>query len=232
MSKKATVQGNYQYSEANAKDAYLLRSFGWLAGKRSEHENKKGEKVYTIRRDLQVASDSVIRRTEKEFEKFYTKTQKKMRRRHRWGQAFAIIFTVLGIAAGAVFFLEGLLEPIDQILGTVNDLVKNTIDSVLNNATLAEEITGYVRYAFLGIGVISLLSVFINNARYKKRRVCPKRKYAQKYNAIARSALKEGAERLYLLKMENGSLMTQSDRRINEFGMTMRRVMDRGEEYE
>jgi len=232
MSKKATVQGNYQYSEANAKDAYLLRSFGWLAGKRSEHENKKGEKVYTIRRDLQVASDSVIRKTERQFEKYYTKAQKKMRCRHRWGQFFAIIFTVLGLAAGAVFFLEGLLEPIDAILGTVNDIVKDTLDSFLNNADLSAQLTGYVRYAFLGIGVISLLSVFINNARYKKRRVCPKRKYAQKYNAIARGALKEGAERLYLLKMENGSLMTQSDRRINEIGMTMRRVMDRGEEYE
>ena len=232
MSKKATVQGNYQYSEANAKDAYLLRSFGWLAGKRSEHENKKGEKVYTIRRDLQVASDSVIRKTERQFEKYYTKAQKKMRCRHRWGQFFAIIFTVLGLAAGAVFFLEGLLEPIDAILGTVNDIVKDTLDSFLNNADLSAQLTGYVRYAFLGIGVISLLSVFINNARYKKRLVCPKRKYAQKYNAIARGALKEGAERLYLLKMENGSLMTQSDRRINEIGMTMRRVMDRGEEYE
>ena len=232
MSKKATVQGNYQYSEANAKDAYLLRSFGWLAGKRSEHENKKGEKVYTIRRDLQVASDSVIRKTERQFEKYYTKAQKKMRCRHRWGQFFAIIFTVLGLAAGAVFFLEGLLEPIDAILGTVNDIVKDTLDSFLNNADLSAQLTGYVRYAFLGIGVISLLSVFINNARYKKRRVCPKRKYAQKYNAIARGALKEGAERLYLLKMEDGSLMTQSDRRINEIGMTMRRVMDRGEEYE
>ncbi len=232
MSKKATVQGNYQYSEANAKDAYLLRSFGWLAGKRSEHENKKGEKVYTIRRNLQVASDSVIRKTEKQFEKYYAKAQKIMKRRHGWGQFFAILFTVLGLASGAVFFLEGLLEPIDAILGTVNDLVRDMLNSVLNNADLSAELTGYVRYVLLGIGAISLLSVFINNARYKKRRVRPKRKYAQKYNAIARSSLKEGAERLYLLKMENGSLMTQNDRRINEFSMTMRRAMDRGEEYE
>ena len=232
MSRKATVQGNYQYSEANAKDAYLLRSFGWLTGKRSEHENKKGEKVYTIRRDLQIAADPVIRKTERQFDNFYTKAQKKMKRRHRWGQLFAILFAVVGLAAGAVFFLEGLFAPIDEILASANGIIKDTVDSVLGDAALAETVAEYVRYLLLGIGGISLISIFINNARYKKRRACPKRKYAKKYNSIARGALKEGGERLYLLKMENGSLMTQSDRRMNDLGVTMRRVMDRGEEYE
>lgn len=232
MSKKSTVQGNYQYSEANAKDAYLLRSFGWLAGKRSEHENKRGEKVYTIRRDLQIAGDPVIRKCERQFEKFYTKAQKKMKCRHRWGQFFAILFAVVGLLAGAVFFLEGLFEPIDEILGTINGIIKDTVESAINDAALAADITGYVRYVFLGIGAISLLSIFINGARYRKRRVCPKRKYAKKYDSIARGALKEGTDRLYLLKRENGALMTQSDRRMNELGITMRRVMDGGEEYE
>ena len=201
---KATVSGNYQYSEANAKDAYLLRSFGWLIGKRSEHENRKGEKVYTIRRDLQIAGDPVIRKTEKQ----------------------------IGAIAGGVFFLKGLFAPLDEIIDTLNTTIRDTIDSVLNDFDLAGQITEYVRYLFLGIAGISFISIFINAARYRKRRVCPKRKYAKKYNSIARGALKEGAARLYLLKMENGALMTQSDRRMNELGITMRRVMDNGEDYE
>ena len=229
---KATVSGNYQYSEANAKDAYLLRSFGWLIGKRSEHENRKGEKVYTIRRDLQIAGDPVIRKTEKQFEQFNTKTQKKMKRRHGWGQFLAILFTVIGAIAGGVFFLKGLFAPLDEIIDTLNTTIRDTIDSILNDFDLAGQITEYVRYLFLGIAGISFISIFINAARYRKRRVCPKRKYAKKYNSIARGALKEGAARLYLLKMENGALMTQSDRRMNELGITMRRVMDNGEEYE
>ena len=232
MSKKAAISGNYQYSEANAKDAYMLRAFGWLIGKRSEHENKKGEKVYTIRRDLQIAGDPVIRKAEKQFDQFNNKAQKTMKRRHGWGQFFAILFTVLGLLVGGVFFLKGLFAPIDEILDTVNTTIKDTVDSLLNNADISEMVVEYVRYLFLGIGGISLISIFVNSARYKKRRACPKRKYAKKYNSIARGALKEGADRLYLLKIENGSLMTQSDRRMSELGMTMRRVMDNGEDYE
>ena len=232
MSRRVAVSGNYQYSEANAKEAYMLRSFGWLVGKRSEHENKKGEKVYTIRRDLQIAGDPVIRKAEKQFEQFNTKAQKTMKRRHGWGQFFAILFMVVGILAGNIFFLKGVFAPIDGIVDTLNDMIKNIVDPIMKNAEISEMIVEYVPCLFLAIGGISFISILINSARYKKRSSCPKRTYAKKYNSIARGALKKGADRLYLLKRENGALMTQSDRRMNELGMTMRRVLDNGEDYE
>ena len=91
----------------------------------------------------------------------------------------------------------------------------------------------YIPYALLAIGGISLISVFINKARYQKRLVLPKRKYARKYNAIAQSAVKEGSERVYALKAENRYLMTKNDRKLADLGNAFQRVMDRNvDEYE
>ncbi len=228
---KVTVQGNYQFSEANMKEAAQLRSFGWLVGRRTEHENKKGEKVYTIRRELDYAADPVLRKSEKEYEKYVGKAQKKMKRRHGWGQFFAILFTVIGLAVGAVLMLAGMVEAIGNIVDPVIDSVKEMAEGMLDADTL-DMVVSFVPYVFFGIGGISLLSFFINKGRYKKRLITPKRKYAKKYNAIARNALASGAERVRVLKEEKKYLMTRSDRRISEIGSTFQRVMDRNGEVE
>ena len=233
MARKVTVQGNYQYSEANIKQAMLLHSFGWLIGRRTEHENKKGEKVFTIRRDLQIASDGFVRKAEKKFNAYHNKAQKKMKCRHRWGLFFAILFTVIGAAAGACFMLADMLEP----LGDIINPIKDTVEDLLLQYNVGEDIVAlimdYIPYAFFGIAGISLIFIFINGARYKKRLAVPKRKYARKYNAIAQSALKEGNDRVYALKAENRYLMTGNDRKLADLGATFQRLMDRNvDEYE
>lgn len=228
---KVTVQGNYQFSEANMKDAAQLRSFGWLVGRRTEHENKKGVKVFTIRRELDYAADPILRKSEKEYEKYVGKAQKKMKRRHGWGQFFAIVFTIVGLAVGGVLLAAGFVAAIGDIINPVFDSVKEMFEGTLDAETL-DMIISYIPYAFLGIGGISLLSIFINKGRFKKRLITPKRKYAKKYNAIARNALASGAERVRVLKEEKKYLMTRSDRRISEIGSTFQRVMDRNGEVE
>lgn len=110
MAKKTKFIGDYQYDKVTLKEANYLRAFGWLTNFKSEHEGKKGEKLYSIRRDKDIALDPVIKINEKTYKKYYSSyeaavspvktAEKKYKNAHRWSTLFAI----LGIV-GAVFIL-------------------------------------------------------------------------------------------------------------------------------
>ena len=229
--KKITVQGNYQYTDATLKDANLFRAFGWLTNFRSEHEGKKGEKLYSIRRDVEIAGDPVIRKAEKDYKKYCGKAQKKMTCRHRWGQFFAILFTVLGIVAGANLLVVGLgIAPDIEFLNILPDMVKG----IELPFELPLDATTMFGGAAAAIGVISFIAIFCNKSRFKKRMAQPKRKYAVKYAGFVHNAQKNGNDRLYELKSEKPYLMTKNDRKMSDLGDTMARVMNRGnvDEYD
>ena len=233
MAKKVTVQGGYQYSEADIKVANQMHAFGWLIGRRTEHENNKGQKVFTVRRDLQIGTDPIVKKSEKKYNTYVNKAAKKMKCRHRWGQFFAILFTVVFLLAGAAFILGNMVEAIGNFTGGIADMVVETVEGIDMIADYAEMIGDYFPYALIGIGVISLISIFVNQGRYKKRLFAPKRKYARKYKTIAQNALRDGSERVLALKNDNRYLMTRSDKKLADLGNTFQRVMNRGEdEYE
>ena len=117
----------------------------------------------------------------------------------------------------------------------LSDAVSQAVAMVEENAgaDAAGMFKDYGAYAFFAIGGISLLSIFINAARSKKRLFAPKRAYAKKYDAISRSALKEGANRVVAIKADKGYLMTRNDRKMADIGAAFQWAMDRNvDEYE
>lgn len=226
-------EGDYQYGEANIRLANALHTFGWLTGRKTQHENKKGEKVYTIRRDLQIGTDPIVKKAESQWKgliRYYDKAkskkgQKRMTRKHGWGQFFAILCMIVFGLVGATFMFA---EQIDGLIGGEEGLIVPIVDEVkgmiADNVSFIADYVEFLPYVFFVIAGISLISIFINNGRYKKRS-----------NAAINvdNAIKDASERICELKANNRYLMTSSDKKIADIGRTFQRVMDRNvDEYE